>query len=119
MNYERAITKIISICTKYFFRVKKKLKQINPYSTPKVTVRSLVPVCGRGFGHEKSRSLAAREANSIKPFELYSVRKEELQSTGVNTQENISQFGRNARLITEEIPKEHVSIGVKIAGNKD
>jgi len=119
MNYERAITKIISICTEYFFRVKKKLKQINPYSTPKVTVRSLVTVCRKGFGHEKSRSLAAREANSIRPFELYSVRKEELQTTGVNTQENVSQYGKDGRVITEEIQKDHVSIGVKIAGNKD
>lgn len=112
INYERGISKLISTLSQRLSLAKRTMQLTQPNPVSKVTLRPLVPICSRGFQHKKSKSFVVRDT-SMRPFALYSVRKDQLQSTGVST-ENASCS--ELRLPTEEVPapqREQVSVGCR------
>lgn len=102
---EKATTCLILFISKHFSNIVKELKKTKALLALKKSVKPLVPGRVRTHERQKSVSLAPKESEAIKPFALYSIKKDRLATNATSTKTNNTPRDANninLRVATEE-----------------
>ena len=104
LGKEKAIAKIIALVYKVMSTSLKEMKRAKQPLALKRNVRPLVPGRVRGHERKKSVSLITQESEGVRPFALYSVKKDHIAASTENTMANNTPRSHSSlmRMATEE-----------------